>query len=302
VTSSATAIATTSATVRGTVNPHGCATSYTFQYGTSTSYGHSTTARSAGAGTRSVAASSAITGLIPGTVYHFRIEASNGAGTTFGADATFTTQSACVKGAKPVVATEAPAGISPTGATLHGTVNPRGCPTSYRFEYGTTTGYGRTTSVVSAGTGTTTIREAAAIAGLAPSTVYHFRIVATDAAGTTVGQDKAFGTTPLPPSSIAIVGHRTPVERGYVALVKLRCFAGGHSCSGPVRIFRNHRRIGTGAFTLAPHSTATVAVKLNGRGRRLMRLHRSLRAEVVARSSAKRTGRFTRLVRTFSIP
>jgi hypothetical protein len=180
-------------------------------------------------------------------------------------------------------------------------VNPRGCATTYRFEYGTTAAYGQLTPVIAAGSGTTAVPEAAALTGLAPTTVYHYRIVAADAAGTTVGHDVAFATAALPASRVAVTGRRTPVERGYIALVGLRCSGGALPCSGTVRLFRHHRLIGAATFSLAPNSSTKVAVTLNGRGRRLMRNHRRLIAEVVARTSTNRAGRFTRLVRQFPV-
>lgn len=81
------------ATVNGSVNPQGAATTYKFDYGTSTSYGHSTAAGSAGSGTSAVNESANLSGLAASTTYHYRIEATNGAGTTYGADRTFTTSS-----------------------------------------------------------------------------------------------------------------------------------------------------------------------------------------------------------------
>ncbi|MHB8694712.1 MAG: fibronectin type III domain-containing protein [Solirubrobacteraceae bacterium] len=307
VTAAPTAITASSATLRGSVDPHGCATTYTFEYGTTIAYGHATTASSAGAGTGAVAAASAVTGLDPNTVYHLRIDATSAAGTTVGRDVAFATETACVRGSKPAVATEAAAGISPTGATLQGLVDPRGCATTYRFEYGTTAAYGQLTPLIAAGSGTTTVPEAAALTGLAPTTVYHYRIVAADAAGTTVGHDVAFATRPLPPppppppSRVAIIGRRTPVARGYVAVIRLRCFGGSLSCTGAIRLIRHNRLLAAGTFSLAPNSTTTVAVPLNVRGRRLMRAHRRLFAQVVARSSTNRAARFTRLVRQFPV-
>jgi phosphodiesterase/alkaline phosphatase D-like protein len=302
-----TAITASSATLRASVDPHGCATTYAFEYGTTTSYGQATTARSAGAGSGAITAASAVTGLTPNTVYHFRIDATSAAGTTVGHDVAFATGTACVRGSKPAVATEAAAGVSPTGAALQGLVNPRGCATTYRFEYGTTAAYGQLTPVVTAGSGTATVPEAAALAGLTPSTVYHYRIVASDAAGATVGHDVAFATRPLPPppplppSRVAITGKRTPVARGYVALMRLRCFGGSLSCTGAIRLIRHNRLLAAGTFSLAPNTTTTVAVPLNARGRRLMRAHRRLSAQVVARSSTNRAARSTRLVRQFRV-
>ena len=90
-TGSASAITYNSATLNGTVNPNGFATTYVFNWGTTASYGTTTAAASAGAGTSNTAASAAISGLNFNTVYHFQVCATNSYGTNCGADATFTT-------------------------------------------------------------------------------------------------------------------------------------------------------------------------------------------------------------------
>src|SRR5437764_15285427 len=91
VTGAASNIGPTSVTVAGTVNPHGLATTYLFEYGKTTSYGSKTASKSAGSGTSSVAVSTTIASLSPGTTYHYRIVATSTAGTSKGADRTFTT-------------------------------------------------------------------------------------------------------------------------------------------------------------------------------------------------------------------
>ena len=92
-TGDATEVTQVSAKVNGTVNPKGRATAYTFQYGPTTSYGAQTTPANAGAGTTATPVSATLTGLAPGTTYHYRLVATNSDGqTTVGADRTFTTQ------------------------------------------------------------------------------------------------------------------------------------------------------------------------------------------------------------------
>ncbi|HTG50046.1 MAG TPA: hypothetical protein VL915_06090, partial [Gemmatimonadales bacterium] len=80
-----------SATLGGTVNPEGLATTYYFEYGTSTAYGTKTEAKSAGSGTSNVAASQALSGLKASTTYHYRLVAESEAGKNYGIDKTFTT-------------------------------------------------------------------------------------------------------------------------------------------------------------------------------------------------------------------
>jgi hypothetical protein len=95
----------------------------------------------------------------------------------------------------PDAATAAATNIGPLGAQLNGTATPNGHATTIRFQYGTTTKYGKSTPAQAIGQGTTAVPVAAAIAGLKSNTRYHYRLVATSSAGTTRGADKSFRTT-----------------------------------------------------------------------------------------------------------
>src|SRR5580704_365170 len=90
-TGAATSIKDSSASLTGTVNPLGGSTTYYFQYGLTSTYSATTKARSAGHGTKAVAASSSITGLTPGTTYHYRLIATSQFGTSTGVDRTLKT-------------------------------------------------------------------------------------------------------------------------------------------------------------------------------------------------------------------
>ena len=190
-TSAASSVGQTGATLNGSVNPNGQATTYYFQYGTTTSYGSQTASTSAGSGSADVPVNAAVSGLTAGTLYHFRLVATNGAGTTNGADMTFTTTTAQ---SPPTVTTSAASSVSQTGATLNGSVNPNGQATTYYFQYGTTTGYGSQIASTSAGSGSADVSVNAAVSGLTAGTLYHFRLVATNGAGTTNGADLTFTT------------------------------------------------------------------------------------------------------------
>lgn len=91
-TGAASAITSTSATVAGSVNPGGVAATYQVQFGPTANYGYSTAPLAAAGASRPV--SVPLTGLRPGTTYHYRLVASNAAATVVGADGTFTTAKA----------------------------------------------------------------------------------------------------------------------------------------------------------------------------------------------------------------
>jgi phosphodiesterase/alkaline phosphatase D-like protein len=190
-------VAATSGTLTGTVNPQGQATTYHFEYGTTTAYGTSTASSSAGNGTSNVSAAAAIGSLTPNTTYHYRLVASNTTGPAVGADMTFTTSPTA-----PGAVTGSAKSVSATSATLTGTVNPQGQATTYHFEYGTTTAYGATTASSSAGNGNSGVSAAAAIGSLTPNTTYHYRVVATNGSGTTPGVDASFTTGKRAPAAV----------------------------------------------------------------------------------------------------
>jgi hypothetical protein len=96
--------------------------------------------------------------------------------------------------AKPVVTTDPATDITPVGAALHGTADPRGVASSAFFQYGTTKSYGKKTPVQSAGVAPGAVPLSAGITGLKSSTTYHFRIVAENKDGKVNGPDRAFKT------------------------------------------------------------------------------------------------------------
>jgi subtilisin family serine protease/sugar lactone lactonase YvrE len=191
-TEAATSVKATSATLNGTVNPEGSSTSYYFEYGKTNSYGTKVpvSAKSAGSGSSNVAVSEALSGLEPGTAYHFQVVAEGGGVPVSGGDKEFTT-------AKPPKATtEAATSVKATSATLNGTVNPEGSSTSYYFEYGKTTSYGTKVpaSPKSAGSGSSNVAVSEALSGLEPGTAYHFQVVAEGGGVPVSGGDKEFTT------------------------------------------------------------------------------------------------------------
>ena len=196
----ATSLTQTTATLNATVNPDGGeVTKCEFEYGTTTGYGSKASCSALpGKGTEPVAVSAAITGLTNTTTYHFRILATNASGTSTGSDETSKTLG------PPTVVTKPASPVAQTTATLNATVNPNGGEvTKCEFEYGTTTGYGSKASCSSLpGKGAEPVAVSAAITGLTNTTTYHFRILATNASGTSTGSDETFKTLPNPPTVV----------------------------------------------------------------------------------------------------
>jgi plastocyanin len=193
----ASSIGETEATLQGSVNSDGNATTYFFEYGKTESYETSTSEESAGAGSTGKAVSVPVGSLTPGTIYHYRLVAKNSVETVFGADRTFTTSS---PPAEPSATTDVASGLGETEATLQGAVGPNGEATTYFFEWGPTSQYGQLTGELPAGEDHTVHSESAHLSGLAAGTVYHYRIVAKNPLGTMEGADQTFTTASTPPS------------------------------------------------------------------------------------------------------
>ncbi len=189
---SASAIKLDGATVTGSVTPFGLETSWHVEYGTSTSYGSKTAAKSAGSGSGAVAVTSTLTALKAATTYHYRVIGVSAAGTTSGEDVVFTTL------APPSVKTGSASSIASTSATLNGIVDPNGRATSWWFEYGKTTSYGSRTSTRNGGSGLGNVAAAVKISGLSAGSTYHFRLVAKNDLGTYTGSDASFVAASAP--------------------------------------------------------------------------------------------------------
>ncbi len=195
VTKAAAGVGAGEATLNATINPNDVSFSKCrFEYGPTTSYGSSVTAacppESPETGTAAVPVTAHVTGLNAATTYHFRVAASYQGLSGSGADASFATA-----GAAPSVTTEAASAITPETAKLNAVVDPNGSQvTACTFEYGTTTSYGLSVPCSrSPGAGQSYVAVSAEV-HLAPETVYHFRIVATNGSGELAGSDRPFKT------------------------------------------------------------------------------------------------------------
>ncbi len=276
----------TSAVLHASVNPNGDSTHYGFQWGLTKTYGVLSSARTLAAGTKPVAVTATAGKLIPGTVYHYRVIASNRYGAGLGQDRTFKTT-----GNPPPGATTGPASqITSSGATVSGVINPNGDKTVYDFQYGLTGLYGSQTFSQTVPAGGSPVTVTSTLAGLSSGTWFHYRLVAVHPDGqTTPGVDATFFTYPSPRPNprvtMTVRPHRTS-KRPFT-------FATAGKVTGPswipqpqscfenvyVRYFLGKRQVSFQEVPLASNCTysATTMFKgLPGRGKR----HRTVRLSV----------------------
>lgn len=119
----------------------------------------------------------------------------------------------------PAVSTGQTTQVSYAGATVSGTVDPHSAATTYYFQYGPTEAYGLQTPVAGAGEGAVATPVSAALAGLAPATVYHYRLVALNSAGAKTGADRTFKTASIP-LSLQILGAPNPTLYGAPTVIE----------------------------------------------------------------------------------
>lgn len=94
----------------------------------------------------------------------------------------------------PFVSTGPATKISVTRANLDGLAVANGTNTSAWFEWGTNTSYGRQTALSNIGSGFQVAPFTGTISNLAAGTIYHYRLVGSNALGTTYGRDRRFTT------------------------------------------------------------------------------------------------------------
>jgi hypothetical protein len=192
-TEAASGITDTAATLNGSVNPDGVAIAECeFEWGLTTAYGNTAPCvpgpGGIGTGTSPVAVAAEITGLHPGTVYHYRLRAANADGPIAPAgDETLQTSG-------PVIADTWAEDVLITEAVLKAEINPKGLATTYRFEYGTSEAYGSETEELNVGSDSSVHKVLFALEGLQPGTEYHYRVVATNADGENEGPDRQIRT------------------------------------------------------------------------------------------------------------
>ena len=131
ISSGASGVNATGATLQATVNANGSVANAWFEYGTSEIYGNWTVAQDVPLTGGDTAVSTSLNGLATGQIYHFRVGAWNAYGITHSADQTFSTGYP-----PPNVTTGTASPVSATTATVNGTINPNGKASGYWIEYG----------------------------------------------------------------------------------------------------------------------------------------------------------------------
>jgi hypothetical protein len=200
-TGAATAITNETASLNGTINPEGTAVEEcSFEYGTTTSYGHTAPCAEDEAeiatGNAPVAVHADVSELVGGTVYHFRLIAKSHFGTSKGADAEFKTHAPSIEKASIVA-------VGLTSADLKATINPNAEETTYAFELVSeanfvASGWANATKLPPGGeelgSGAVGVEVEQEVTGLTPRATYHLRVSATNAGGVSHGREIIFTT------------------------------------------------------------------------------------------------------------
>lgn len=183
------------AIARGIVNPNGSTVSVFFQYSLTEDFAVSaSTPPLEFTGENALPVSGDLVNLTPGATYYVRLVAGTRKSRTF------------VYG-RPVATSGAAVGIGASVATVRSLVNPSGRETTAVLEYGTSETYGMTVPLGSIGNGSEGVIVEAALTGLIPQTTYHYRISATNAAGTSTGLNAKFSTGQnSPPTAPPLLG------------------------------------------------------------------------------------------------
>jgi hypothetical protein len=200
----ASAVGESAATLHGAFYGNGEETHYYFEWGRTPAYGTTTAAPpgdDAGAPSGEESLEAELTGLSPYGTYHFRVVASNGGEPSYGEDRVFTTTPGV-----PTVRRPAASAVHADRALVRADVNPNGAPTSVRFQYLTDAeyqgeGWTNAQEVAAGGIGMGKLfRPATAqLSGLAPGTLYRYRVIASNDAGE-VSAEATFKTFPFIPS------------------------------------------------------------------------------------------------------
>lgn len=190
-----------SAVLQAKVNARGAATTTTMEYGTDgETFPHALPAiPNVVSGFQSMLVGNTLDGLTPGTTYFCRFRATSSSGTTVSPTVSFSTLMEPT--ATPTAATQ----VQQTSARFNGIVNAQNSNTTVIFEYGTDGNSFPDTVAANPGLagGKIDTPVSATVAGLAKGTTYFYRMVAANAAGTTVTGAVSFNTLTEPTATVA---------------------------------------------------------------------------------------------------
>lgn len=207
--------------------------------------------------------------------------------------------------APPVLGAPSTSAIGTTSATLNASVsNPDVFAGTVSFQYGTSTAYGSTTASQTAPATTAPAGYAASVAGLAPGTIYHYRVVATNPDGTTFGPDQQFTTAspaspagsgspaprPIsPPSNLFRFGKAKVGSRGAITLSVNAPDAGRFTAKATFTVIthKGRKRVkttftyGVGRVRSTGRGTFKLVIGLKGRAARELKLLGSRQVTIV---------------------
>jgi len=195
-TAAASAITSTTATIGGNISSDGGSTITARGVCLATTQDPTTANSKTTDGTGAGTFTSSLTGLLPGTTYYVRAYATNSIGTNYGIQVTFTTIAVA-----PVLSTTAPTALASTTATSGGTISSDGgsTVTARGVCWATTQNPTTANSKTIDGTGPGTFTSN--ITGLASGRTYYLRAYATNAVGTSYGDQVTFLSQGLVPET-----------------------------------------------------------------------------------------------------
>lgn len=211
----------------------------------------------------------------------------------------------CANVTPPSATTGGATGVSTTSVALAGTVNPNGAATTYSFQYGTTTAYGQTSATGSLAASSTASSVSETIAGLEAAVTYHYRLVASNAGGTTAGAD---ATVTLCPAGSSLTGvcssenqsgatpeeHSTKTSNDSIIRYRLHC-ALAVECKGTIYFLPSGHTAsahsaattiyGSGDYSIPAGQDGTVLVHLTAAGKAALERTGKLTVSVTALSN-----------------
>jgi hypothetical protein len=213
---SVSAITYQSATVNSDVNPGYAPTTLSFEYAIDSAFttpiAVPVVPGSVDGGAATVASVS-LTGLNALSTYYFRIIGVNESGRTVSEIGSFTTLAP--PGTAPISRVSAPTNVTAYSATLNGVVQAGNAATKVSFVYGTSADF-KTNTITTVGTpsdisgGTNFYNVAANVKFLDGGKTYYYKVVATNATGTTSSDVQSFVTPVAPGIAPVVVTDQSP--------------------------------------------------------------------------------------------